>query len=84
MSKQIEKLAARAISIGGTADGWPDPLDVFADGHQIMGLWEALDEVEAGPYPVALPVGCQLLPAANFDPFAVGRLYNGAIRESQR
>jgi len=83
LSNQIEKLAARSISIGGTAHGWPDPTDELANGHQIMTLWEALDEIEAGPYPVPLPAGCQLLPAANFDPFAVGRLYNGAIRNGQ-
>lgn len=80
-AKQIEKLAARSVDLGGTEDGWPDPADVFADGDQIKGLREGLAELsrEDAPYPVPLPDGCQLLPTANFDPFEFGRLYNGKV-----
>ena len=78
------KLAARSVKIGGTENGWPDPADVFADGDQIEGLRQGLAELtaEGNPYPVPLPEGCVLLPQANFDPFAHGRLYNGKISRS--
>jgi hypothetical protein len=75
---QIEKLTARCIAFGGTADGWTDPGDDFADSDQIKSLRQALAEVESGPYPLPLPPGCKLLPEANFDPFEHDRLYNGA------
>jgi len=79
-AQQIEKLAGRSREVGGTADGWPDPADPFADEDQIIGLRAALDELEAGPYPIPLPAGCVLVPQANFDVFAAGRLYNGMVK----
>ena len=80
-ASQIEKMAARSVELGGTENGWPDPSDVFADGDQIEGLRQGLAELSRAdaPYPVPLPEGCVLLPQANFDPFAHGRLYNGMI-----
>ena len=78
---QIGKLKALSVAAGGTEDGWPDPSDAFGDSEQINGL--RLDAVELmcpdASYPVPLPPGCVLLPEANFDVFAAGRLYNGKI-----
>ena len=80
-SQQIEKLAALSVESGGTADGWPDPGDPFAYGDQIAGLRVDLGELsrQDAPYPVPLPVGCTLLPQANFDPFEHGRYYSGKL-----
>jgi hypothetical protein len=79
--RQIDKLAARSVDVGGTKDGWPDPADVFAAGDQIKALREGLAELTRAdaPYPLPLPDGCHLLPQANFDPFEFGRLYNGKV-----
>jgi len=71
------------VTFDGTKDGWDDPGDPFADGDQIIGLQLALEELSAGPYPVLLPAGCILLPQANFDVFAAGRLYNGMVKTSE-
>ena len=81
LQAQTDKLAVQSASAGGTADGWPDPEDVFADGDQIAALREALAELTRpdAPYPALLPPGCWLLPTANFDVFAAGRLYNGKV-----
>ena len=73
----IDKLAALSAEAGGTADGWDDPADEFADGDQITALRFGLAELAGGPYPLPLPEGCTLLPQANFDALAYGRLYNG-------
>jgi len=75
----VNKLAASSVAYGGTEDGWPDAADAFADRDQLTALREALAEVESGSYPVPLPAGCQLLPQANFDVFAAGRLYSGKV-----
>ena len=81
LSRQIKKLAAESLALGGTAEGWPDPSDVFADMDQITALRHDLAELTRAdaPYPVPLPPGCQLLPQANFDPFAHGRYYSGKL-----
>ena len=79
---QVKKMVARSLAAGGTAEGWPDPSDVFADGDQIVGLRLALEELSAGAYPMPLPTGCVLLPQVNFDVFAAGRLYNGMVKTS--
>lgn len=81
LQAQTDKLAARSAEAGGTERGWPDPGDVLADGDQIDGLRNAVGEVIRldAPYPVPLPPGCWLLPTANFDVFAAGRLYNGKV-----
>ena len=80
---QAERLGVRSEAVGGTAHGWPDPTDAFADGDQLVGLWAALEEMAAGPYPAPLPAGCVLLPQTNFDVFAAGRLYNGMVKTSE-
>ncbi len=81
LEAQTNKLAARSVEAGGTESGWPDPGDVFAGGDQVDGLREAVEELTRpdAPYPLALPPGCWLLPSANFDVFAAGRLYNGKL-----
>ena len=81
LRSQTDKLKGWSLGIGGTVDGWPDPADAFADMDQITGLREALIELMRpdAPYPVPLPPGCVLLPEANFDVFAAGRLYNGKL-----
>jgi len=81
LSRQIKKLAAESLALGGTAEGWSDPSDVFADMDQITALRHDLAELTRAdaPYPVPLPPGCQLLPQANFDPFAHGRYYSGKL-----
>lgn len=84
--KQIVKLGTLAEVSGlavldaeGAATGYTDPADPFAANVLDM-LREDLAELHAGPYPVPLPDGCELTPAANFDAFAAGRLYNGKVR----
>ena len=71
-AQQIEKLAALAASVGGTANGWPDPGDPFAYGDQITGLRVDLADLmrAEAPYPVG--------PMAD-DPFSANppRYYSG-------
>lgn len=82
VAAQVEKMAVRSLVVGGTGDGWPDPADTFAAGDQLTGLRMEMAELEAGLYPIPLPAGCVLLPQANFDVFAAGRLYNGMAGEA--
>ena len=81
LSQQIKKLAAASLAFGGTEEGWSDEADAFADMDQITALRCDLAELTRAdaPYPVPLPPGCQLLPQANFDPFAHGRYYCGKL-----
>ena len=71
-AQQIEKLAALAASVGGTANGWPDPGDPFAYGDQITGLRVDLADLmrAQAPYPLG--------PMAD-DPFSANppRYYSG-------
>ena len=83
LTTKLNALTTLSVSTGGTEDGWPDTNDPFAAGDQIKTLWEDLEELQAGPYPMPLPPDCRLLPEANFDPFAAGRLYNGKINNGQ-
>ena len=83
LARQIEKLTAPSVEAGGTRDGWPDAGDPFSYGDQLTALRHGLAEVEQGPYPLPLPHDCTLLPQANFDVFAAGRLYNGAVSTSR-
>ena len=81
LSQQIKKLAGASLAFGGTEEGWPDEADAFADMDQITALRHDLAELTRpdAPYPVPLPLGCQLLPQANFDPFEHGRYYSGKL-----
>ena len=81
LSQQIKNLAAASLAFGGTGEGWPDGSDAFADMDQITTLRHDMAELTLAdaPYPVPLPPGCQLLPQANFDPFAHGRYYSGKL-----
>ncbi len=92
LGREIDKLAdgcwESGLGLGRLNDrgkileimGFDDPGDPFG-GAQIQHLRCELAEIsrEDAPYPVPLPEDCVLLPQANFDPFAHGRLYNGKI-----
>lgn len=73
-AQQIEKLAALSASVGGTANGWPDPGDPFAYGDQITGLRVDLSDLtrEDAPYPLG--------PLTD-DPFSADppRYYSGQV-----
>lgn len=66
----------------GTPTGFDDPQDPFAAGQHVLMLREGHAELTRpdAPYPMPLPEGCHLLPQANFNPFAHGRLYNGMVK----
>ena len=82
LSRQIEAFGKKCDiqSKDSQQAGFDDGDDPWG-GEQLLMLRHDLAELTRAdaPYPVPLPEGCALLPQANFDPFAHGRLYNGMI-----